>query len=162
MTSIVDLIGDIVLGLDSAPKWDHGHPQSIINRFKEATHVESLKYDQFPAICLFQDIPEKHSISTEERTATLNIIIITSTDPNYSEAERYDNSFDPILIPLYEELMEALECSGEIQILTDDYDYIEHVNWGKSGIYGNVANIFNDFIDAIEISNLKVKTLKFN
>lgn len=140
--------------------YHHGHPLEIINTFKNATHVETLKFEQFPAICLFQDIPEKHSIEEESREASLNLAIITATDPGYTAPQRYDATFDPILIPLYELLISKLSCNDEIQLLPESYDYFERLYWGKNGLYGNVGNLFNDFIDAIEINNLRVKTLK--
>jgi hypothetical protein len=138
----------------------HGHPLEIINLFKQATQLESVKFEQFPAICLFQDIPEKHSTDSAEREANLNLVIITDTSNTYEAAQRYTYTIKPILIPLYELFMEKLKCNGDVQVEDEKYDYIERLYWGKSGLYGNVGNIFNDFIDAIEINNLKVKTLK--
>lgn len=139
--------------------YHHGHPEEIINLFKQATHKETVKFEQFPAVCLFQDIPEKHSIF-KEREATLNLVIITDTKKEYEASQRYTYTFKPVLIPLFTRLLKAIECSGDVQIVSDDYDYFERLYWGKSGLYGNVGNIFNDFIDAIEINNLRIKILK--
>jgi len=139
----------------------HGHPEEIINLFKQATHKESVKREQFPAICLFQDIPEKHS-TVKEREATLNMVIITDTKKEYEASQRYTYTFRPILIPLFTRLIKAIECSGNIGIVSEDFEYYERLYWGKSGLYGNVGNIFNDFIDAIELNNLRIKILKDN
>ena len=156
-------ITDVFAGAPTAVSlvltYDHGHVINMVNRFKEASHSDTLKFTQFPAICLFQDIPEKHSRDSKQREVTLHIGIITSTKPEYTEAERYDHSFDPVLFPIYENLIDAINCSGYLQIIDEYYDYYERVYYGKSGLYGNTGNIFNDFIDAIEIQNLKVKIL---
>jgi len=140
--------------------YHYGHYQEIVNTFKEATHLETVKFEQFPAICLFQDIVEKHSTTTTEREASLHLLIITDTDRSFTAPTRYTNTFKPILIPLYELFMAKLECYGDVQITADNYDYAELLYFGKKGLYGNEGNIFNDFIDAIEINNLTIKTLK--
>ena len=161
-TFTVDLTTD---GFASTPtaveivlNYHHGHPLEIIDLFKQATHSDTVKYEQFPAICLFQDIPEKHSTFTVQREASLNIVILTDTKKDYEANDRYTYTFIPTLIPLYEAFIEELKCS-EVQILNENYDYFERLYWGKSGLYGNQANIFNDFIDAIEINNLKIRIL---
>lgn len=164
LTFTVDLT---TAGFSSTPtsvtavlNYHHGHPAEIVNLFRQATHDQDVKFEQFPAICLFQDIPEKHSVKGKDREARLNMVIITDTDSKYEASQRYTYTFTPTLIPLYERLMDAIECNGDLQILSDDYDYFERIYWGKNGLYGNVGDIFNDFIDAIEINNLRIKTLK--
>jgi hypothetical protein len=37
------------------------------------------------------------------------------------------------------------------------HDMIERFYWGREGIYNNAGNVFNDYIDAIEIRNLDLK-----
>jgi len=63
--------------------YHHGHPAEIVNLFRQATHDQDVKFEQFPAICLFQDIPEKHSVKGKDREARLNMVIITDTDSKY-------------------------------------------------------------------------------
>ena len=116
----------------------------------------------FPAVCLFHDFPE---VMGYERSLTLQLVIITDTSKHYTTAERYTNTFDPILTPLYELFLKQLAKSDYVDSDSDSVLYFEHTRWdrpywGKDGIYGAVADIFNDFIDAIEIENLKLKILK--
>ena len=152
MTPIVELIRDIVEEMEV--NFYHGHPLEIINLLQAGTRDEQEKGSLYPAICLFQDFPETHQADTLSREATLNIVLITDTDPTFEAPQRYENTFKPILIPLYEEFRKQLERSFQIK---GDYKYTEHLYWGKSGLYGNVNNIFNDFVDAIELENLTIK-----
>jgi len=41
------------------------------------------------------------------------------------------------------------------------HDKIDRLFWGRSGLYGNEGNIFNDHLDAIEIQNLSL-SLRLN
>jgi hypothetical protein len=136
--------------------FDHGHPLEIVNTIKQYTESESLKYNVFPRICLFHDFEEK---ITFETLVTLDIVIVTDTSPDYSAADRYDNSFNPILIPLYELFLKKLADSDYIGTTENNYfkhTKIDRLFWGKSGLYGNTGNIFNDYIDAIEINKLEL------
>lgn len=140
--------------------YHYGHPLEIINTFKSKGHSEGYGREVFPAICLFQPIPEKHVIG-DYRTAKLNMVIVTDTKREYEASQRYTYTFKPVLIPLYEMLFEQMKCSGTIEVTEDNYDYVEHLFWGKNGLYGNTSNIFNDFVDAIEINNLNIQILKY-
>lgn len=140
--------------------FDHGHPIEIVNKIKQYTHHDTLKFEVFPRICLFHDIEERIGF---DREVSCDLVIVTNTKPEYSAANRYTYSFDPTLTPLYNLFMEQLSASKYVQ--SESGDYFEHTKydrlyWGKSGLYGNSGNIFNDFIDAIEINKLKFKTLK--
>lgn len=139
--------------------YHHGHGLEIVNTFIEITKSTS-KLEQFPAICLLQDITEKVTVNGYEREADLNIIILTDSKQTYKAADRYTNTFEPILYNLYDLFMERLEHSNYVSPEDPPHDKTDRLAWGKSGLYGNTANIFNDFIDAIEIDNLKIKTFK--
>jgi hypothetical protein len=141
--------------------FDHGHPLEIVNTILQYTQHDTLKFEAFPRICLFHDFEEK---ITFEKQVSLNLVIVTDTAPEYSAPQRYTYSFDPILIPLYDLFIKQLSFSDNIQP-TEGNNYFKHskwdrLYWGKDGLYGNTANIFNDFIDAIEINNLEIKIIE--
>ena len=139
--------------------YHYGHPLEIVNLFKQATHSESVKYEQFPAICLMQDFPEKFT-DANDREVELNVVILTDTKREYEASQRYTYTFKPVLYPLYDLFLTALTESSYISGQYFDHTRYDRLYWGKSGLYGNTGNIFNDFIDAIELENLKVKILK--
>ncbi len=171
----VDIISDIVDRMradDSnpctgdAPYYMYGHPLDVIGQLQAKDSNDVYKFRKYPVVILFQDFDEdygeSHSIKSE--VTGLNVIIATSTSPDYISEQRYTNNFKPILQPLYELFVEHLIASR--QFLEIGEGLVPHVKtdrlyWGRSGLYGNEANIFNDYIDAIEISDLHLKLSKF-
>lgn len=149
----------IITGATLVINFHHGHPLEIVNLLKQATHLESVKFEQFPAVCLFQDFPEKF-VDAGEREAELNLVIVIDTVRTYEASQRYTYTFKPILYPLYDLFMSALAESGSISGTYFDHTKTDRLYWGKSGLYGNTGNLFNDFIDAIEIEKLRLKILK--
>lgn len=136
--------------------FDHGHPTECVNRVKEYTHHDTLKFESFPRILLFHDFEEK---VTYETAVSLNVVILTDTSPTYTTPQRYTYSFDPILTPLYDLFLRQLADSANI--VSTEANYFKHTKidrlyWGKNGLYGNTANVFDDFIDAIELVNLEL------
>jgi hypothetical protein len=88
----------------------------------------------------------------------LQLIIATDTSANYTMQERRDKSFLPILYPIYAELLNQFSKSS---LLTMAYNIshtkIDRPYWGvQSGLGNGTGNLFNDFIDAIQIKNFKV------
>lgn len=140
--------------------YHYGHPIEIINLFKQASHAESYKYDQFPAICLMQDFPEKFTDSGFEREVELNVVIVTDTKREYEASERYSLIFTPLLYKIYDKFIDELAASTYIAGSSFEHTKYDRLYWGKTGLYGNQGNIFNDFIDAIELENLKLRILK--
>lgn len=140
------------------PYYLHGHPRDIINILSLKATKQAMKYTRFPLIALFQDFKETGEPGYAS-TADLHLVICTLTRPEYTAAERYDNTFDAILYPLYDEFIAALEKSTELVFDRHTVEREDRLYWGREGLYENTGNIFNDFIDAIEIINLNVKIL---
>ncbi len=166
MRPIVSIISDVVSRVRA--KWDlaenekpffmHGHPQEIVNILSEKTKHGTLKFKKFPAIFLFQDFDEQET--GEGITASLNLIIVDETRPDFEASERYDNTFIPVLYPLFEMFLNEYSRMPGIHLSPANIEYTktDRLYWGRSGLYGNEANIANDFIDAIEINNLSFRT----
>ena len=136
--------------------FDHGHPLEIVNRVKEYSESDTLKFESFPRICLFHDFEEK---MTYQKNVTCTIVIVTDTSPTYTASQRYTYSFDPTLTPLYDLFIEMLGVADNVETTEGNYfkhTKIDRLYWGKNGLYGNSGNVFNDYIDAIEINNLEL------
>ncbi len=88
----------------------------------------------------------------------------TPTTPTLKAADRYTQNFEPILLPIYYELLEQIAASPEFvsygakKLVHTKYD---RPYWGKGGLSDTQGNVFADCIDAIEIANLKL-TQNFN
>lgn len=149
-----------ISGIPETPYYLYGHPIEIIDKLAKKTNAGE-SFDKFPLICLFTDINEIENVTKNTREITVDIVICNQTKPEYDTMERVVESFNPVLYPIYESLKKNISKGGVFQ-LDSDISKTDRFFWGKNGIYGNTANIFNDFIDAIEIKDLKLKILKNN
>ena len=135
------------------------HPIVALERLNE---LKRTILSGRPFIMLLLDIQEIVGKSLID--VSCDIIIGAVTNRSYSTDERYLNNFTPVLYPIYEAVMERL-TNGSKTILQSSY--IEHekwdrVLWGKQGLYGVDANIFDDYIDAIEVNKINLKIKKSN
>jgi len=166
IANIVDVVREIVdkvrLEYDASnekPYFMHGHPLEIINTLKEYTQNPQLRLKKFPLVALFEDIESSSAEGIFASQSKLNILIITDTLPRYKAAERYTESFNKILTPIYKLFIEGCVKSNRVQSLHRKikHDPVNHLFWGNKGLYGNTANFFEDCVDAIEIKNLDFK-----
>lgn len=140
----------------------HGHPIEIINRLQEKLKNPSAKDQRFPLIILLHDFKINRNKDTASYGATsLNVVIATMTKQEYNADQRKENVFKPVLYPILKEFLNQIESSPYYSIGLNgvQYDQTDRYFWGKQGLYGNTGNIFNDYIDAIELENLKLTIL---
>lgn len=173
---VMDIIGDVVSAVSTALVDDgtlayavhyfHDHPLGLIETLQKLTRTAAGQAEKYPFIALMQPFDERHSgKDDEEMEVTLEVIIATLTTPKLSTDERYVGNYKPILYPIYNEFIEQLYRNGNFSLAGNDY--VEHTKtdqpyWGHEGLFGNEGNLFQDFIDAIEIKNLKLKIKPIN
>ena len=139
----------------------HGHYEEVKQILKQFTENETLNNKKFPLVVLLHDYPIKMGQTGIYGEGEFHLLICTTTDPTFNSDDRYAKTFNPVLTPIYKELMHQIAKNG-IYFLTQGEGQIQHtmierLYWGRSGVYGNVSNIFNDWIDCIEITNLSLK-----
>lgn len=149
----------------TAVHYQYGHPLEIINTISEYTKGETAKFDKYPIVAFFLD-------STVDRTdpqfygeQSINLAIIRGNEnSDHTAAQRDEFNFIPVLMPIYMALLDEIRLRGDLFSGVSRTDIPHRVTnryyWGKSGLYGNDKNIFNDWVDAIEINNLKLKINK--
>lgn len=143
--------------------YQHGHPREIVETLQEMSNNPETTEKKYPLIALFQDFPERKGLA-QGTQLKLNLIIATLTNRELKAADRYAQSFNPVLIPIYDLFLAKIAKSSFFRetepskIVHTKYD---RMFWGRSGLYGNQGNIFNDFIDCIEIVDLNL-TVKQN
>lgn len=144
--------------------YQFGHPLEIIKTLGQYDQGVTTPFDKYPLIAFFLDMPIKRGVTPGvygEGTAHM-AIIRQCYNPNQTAAERDQTNFEPVLTPIYLELMKQISLRGDLFMLPGQemlpHDVIYRYYWGKEGLFGNTANIFNDWVDAIE---LKIK-LKIN
>lgn len=155
----------------------YGHPIEIANTLLELSKSELTENMRYPLLALLTDFSEKKDSPDYYCKSNLNFIIANITDPNYKADERTEASFRSVLHPIYEEFLNQIRKSKHFLIQYDEaiphtqvdrYYWgrngtLDNEVWGKAGIYGGEGNIFNDYIDMIEIIGLEIKVVnQFN
>ena len=140
------------------PFYMYGHRLEISKRLLAKDKDKVFKYQKYPLIALRMDIAE--TVSNGIWSHSLNILILNYTNKGWNAEERMANIFIPVLYPIYERFMLELQNSP-LFFWSGNQDYPEHTKidrpfWGIENQEGNVRNIFNDPIDAIEIIGLKL------
>lgn len=172
---IVDIFGSVVEAVSAAllptlqaydpgitaVNYLHGHPVEIIETLTQRDKSDVFMFKKYPLVALFQDFPEAHNSALGiDNEPTLHIIIAYSSKPEYKSDERYTFKFKPVLYPIYLELMKQLTLHKSFLnygVQTIPHIKIDRLYWGKEGLYGNTGNVFNDFLDCIEIRDLKLR-----
>jgi hypothetical protein len=159
---IKDVIDDVRKTYDPinllAPYYEYGHLTEIINTLSEKTKSAAFKFQKYPAIFLLQDFTEKEE--NDLVTVDVTMLIVTQTKAEFKAKDRYVETFEKVLYPIYDQLKDAFEKSPHFLQYTFDMDATDRLYWGKNSVTGNTGNLGNDFIDAIEINNLKLTIQK--
>ena len=130
----------------------YGHPLEIIQDLSEKARNKTLREERFPLIALFLDISEgKDRFSSHWDVDTLKVVLIQDTKPEYKAAKRTRETFEPVLLPLFDSVISAMENSALIS-WNGEFERTLRYYWGRER-----QNAFNDFIDAIEIDFTGIK-----
>ena len=145
------------------PFYMYGHRLDIANRLLQKNNDKVFKEQKYPLIALLMDFPEH--IANGMAIYDFHIAILHLTDANYTIEDRYTKVFKPVLYPLYESFMVQLRKVGKYTWV-GDIDKANHTKtdrpfWGTVYDQGNSKYIFNDRLDALEITDLRIgKTIK--
>lgn len=137
-----------------------GHPKEINNLIAK-NHKKVVTSN--PKVFFFLGIDEDRQDSGYYAVIDPVLAIVTNTKGNYQTSERIDNSFTPILYPIYEALLDAMKFSSA---MSPDgggtwFPHIKHDHY----FYGSDENaeskkVFNDKLDAITLSFRNIKITK--
>lgn len=139
------------LGL-SVLHYEHGHPLEIVQTIETMAADPASQAARFPLIGLYQDFDELRGKKLAYYEVSFHLIIALNTLSGYKAAERMTNNFIATLYPIYDQLLISIAKSGYFR--ETNWRLIQHTKtdrmyWGKN-------QVANDFIDAIEITNLKL------
>ena len=159
------IVEDVATRYGDTVNYQFGHVIEIINTLKELSKTQRTSPAKFPLVCLFQDFTEeKGGASDTESKVKLNLIVAMMTKPTYTASDRYRITLKPVLYPIYEILITSIIRSGYYKLTTlskpPKHKKTDRLFWGKSGLYGSAGNQFNDYIDAIEITDLELEVYK--
>lgn len=140
--------------------YEHGHILEIIETLKQKDASESTERQRYPVICLVQDFPTNEGAFGSDGVARLHVIIAMTTEPTLKAEERKERNFIPILRPIHDSFLKHLcwhPISMEYSVSKLKKTSIDRYYWGREGLYGVEGNIFDDWIDCIEIKDLQLK-----
>ncbi len=139
-----------------APYFIDGHLLDVANQLIEKDgSVAPVKFKKYPLIVMEQDF-EMNKLNGPMARATLSFVIVNHTKPEYTTEKRREFNFTPILDPLYKDFIAALDNFLGVAVLSEEWEVTRRYYWGSQ--FAAEANVFNDFLDAIEIKNLEIET----
>lgn len=157
MTAIVQKVSDELEASIGAVHFIYGHPVEAVNTILEMTKNPTSAAKKYPLIFMYMDFDEEHDGTIDQGVkVSLRFALATWTDPKWKAAERYTNTFKPILYPLYDEFLYRIASSGYFLVTSENtipHTKTDRPYWGSSNGQGNVAN---DHCDVIELTNMKL------
>lgn len=143
----------------------HGNTKEIMAHLQSLSDGPKTKDKKYPLIALFRDIREEVEQQRFGLASTFkaHVGIFTLTNPEMRAADRELRTFKPVLIPIFEELVNQISKSilfGSPRINDmaikkwDCYFYGSALNPDRASGAPAGKNIFNDWVDAIEIESI--------
>lgn len=164
MIYIVEYIEQVVQSMqdaNGAPYFFKGH-RSEVNQVLSTMDKDAVrKSKRYPCIILWMDIDEKPV--SDFWQFTLNLTIAAPTDKqvivgNAPIDTRLNNVIYPVLIPLYERFILAIEEAGlffwESNLLQPPHTKTVRPYWGVPTAERNRSFLLDEKLDVIEIRNL--------
>lgn len=148
-----------------APYYDYGHPQEISDKLADKDGHQTKKYQKYPLIAFYTDVRIKHGdAKVYGKLERQFMSIIGQSDKSYSSVQRYANVIIPVLIPLHKALVKKIQSSKYFRGTNPklDHEEVRRPFWGSTSKYGNVANLFNDPLDGIDMENISMKLTNRN
>ena len=117
---------------------------------------------KFPGILNFQPVEQR--FTNEEVTYSYNLGIVAPVKSSWTTEEREKYVFDPILRPIYKELLNQITKIGKNNFFRVDFGMLPHRMYEVYTTGNNMNELikgrYGDFIDAIEIHDLQLKIKK--
>jgi hypothetical protein len=149
------------------PYFLYGHILEISNILKEKNKgIGTLKWQKYPLIILQLDVESKYEgISNSFSYSDITIYICNLTEPTYRASDRLTESFDKVLYPIYEKFITALLRHPAIvpnqTVDNTSHTKVDRFYWGSQDNNNSTANIFDDYLDAIEIKKLELNIINY-
>lgn len=168
---IPDIIRDLVKRVSDrnvaegreSVKFDVGHYVEVTkNLVLKDQAIKPESRDKYPIIWLVGDYDEyMNNFPNKYARTSLHLIIGTNTTAQYDMNDRRDKSFLPILYPIYALLLDEIQREpkfGRPKTRRLTHRKTNRPYWGRQDSFSNgKANLWNDFIDAIEIRDLNIQ-----
>lgn len=134
-----------------------GDAQYIKDQLDEYSKCSGV--DKLPLIALFTPVKERRGLADVWSESKVSLIIACSSRKEWSNDERKVYSFENVLRPLYQALLDSLKRDGKIAHNYDGsipHNYSENYSYGRYGAYTANGDAVSEPIDAINISDLEI------
>lgn len=126
-----------------------------------ARKVYSEKMVNVPLVWLVMNFDDEMGKSMDLFSCTYcNLIIAMPTKPEYTQQERDDIIFKPILLPVYQKVIDEIFKEPWFSFVTkESIKYRRRLRpfWGIGDVNGqDKENLFKNFVDVIMIQNLEL------
>lgn len=136
-----------------------GNSRYVKDNLDELSKTPAGNEKKFPLIALFCPFQEKRDSPDYFSKATVNVLIACSSSKEWSNVERLELSFQNILRPIYQRLLEALKKDGRLDFGYNGvvrHNYSENYSYGRYGAHDGTGDAVSEPIDAINITNLEL------
>lgn len=132
-----------------------GTPNEISNIFIEISKHPKGKYLKYPSLLNFQPIEQR--IEKNSTIIYLNLAFVAPVKSEWTTSQREIEVFDKVLRPLYASFMsQVAKCRYfELGFGMIPHDKFEVFTTGDNS--GSLLNRYGDYIDAIEVHNLRLR-----
>lgn len=139
--------------------FDYGRYIEVTRNLTSKSAAIASKNNKYPLIWLVYPFTVQETIAgVGVEILDMQIIIATITTAASTTPQRMEENFIPKLYPIYQELKKQIDNSGFFSDIDFDnvHKRIDQPYWdGKDG--SSVANMFNDYIDAIQLKNIRLQ-----
>lgn len=142
-----------------------GNARYVKDRLDELSCTPTGSDRKFPMIVLFCPFNERRGEPDYYSRADVRLLIACSTSKLWSNEQRLESSFKSILRPIYRRFIEVLKEDGRFDFGYDDtvqHEYSENYSYGRYGACSATGEEVSEPIDAINITNLRLKVKNQN
>lgn len=139
--------------------FDYGRYIEITRRLTEKQGGITTVSKRFPLIWLVIPFDEEYGDTDQVcELSNLQIIIADLTNKDSTTPARMADTFADRLFPIYEELIKQIKLSGFFSEIGYNVPHkkINQPYWDGKENSQQQANMFNDYIDAIQLKNIRL------
>ena len=142
-----------------------GNSQYIKDQLDLYSKSSDQSKEKYPLIALFCPVNESRDNPDYFSKGKVALIIACSTRKDWSNEERRVMSFQNILRPIYNRLLDVLLEDQRFDWDFDDkikHSYTENYSYGRYGAYAEGGEAVSEPIDAINIRSMEIKVRNSN
>lgn len=137
--------------------YEYGHYNDVKERLMAKGKTD--KPNRYPLVVLFEDFGVTNGTLGIYGVVDVKLMVLHTSRKDITRPQREANVFNPVLVPIYDELMVQLKFSGLfMQYGPFQHRRIDRPHWGDPALYGNAGYLFDDILDGIEIADLQLRT----